>query len=89
MIPDNQTRVLALERGEIDLIYGKNMIDAETVNKYKNSDKFSIALSEAISTRQIVLNTTHSILKDTAVRKALQHATNREKISQGVFYGLE
>lgn len=89
VIPDNQTRILALEKGEIDLIYGKNMIDANGINKYKNSDKFEVALSEATSTRQIVLNTTDDILKDTTVRKALQHGTNKKAISDGVFYGIE
>lgn len=89
VIPDNQTRVLALEKGEIDLIFGKNMIDAETINKYKNSSKFNILLSEPTSTRQIVLNTTNKILKENEVRVALQHATNKEAISKGVFYGLE
>ena len=89
VIPDNQTRVLALEKGEIDLIYGKNMIDAEAINNYKEGDKFAFALSDATSTRQIVLNTANHILKETAVRRALQHATNRQDISDGIFYGLE
>lgn len=89
VIPDNQTRIFALEKGEIDLIYGKNMLDAETINKYKNSKKFSVALSGPTSTRQIVLNSKNSILKESAVRKALQHITNRAQISEGIFYGLE
>ena len=89
VIPDNQTRILALEKGEIDLIFGKNMIDAEAVTKYKDSDKFSVSLSNPTSTRQIVLNTTNDILKEKTVRQALQHATNRKAISDGVFYGME
>ncbi|MDF2888659.1 MAG: nickel transporter, periplasmic nickel-binding protein [Lacrimispora sp.] len=89
VIPDNQTRILALEKGEVDLIYGKNMIDADAVKKYKESDKFSVALSDATSTRQIVINTTNDILKDKTVRQAIQHATNRQAISDGIFYGLE
>lgn len=89
VIPDNQTRILALEKGEIDLIFGKNMIDADAVNQYSDSDKFTVALSDPTSTRQIVLNTTKEVLKDKAVRQALQYATNKEAISQGIFYGLE
>ena len=89
VIPDNQTRILALEKGEIDLIFGKNMIDADAVNKYKESDQFSVALSDPTSTRQIVINTTNDILKDKTVRQAIQHATNRQAISDGIFYGLE
>lgn len=89
VIPDNQTRVLALEKGEIDLIFGKNMIDADAVNKYLDSEEFQVALSDPTSTRQLVLNTANGVLRDKAVRQALQHATNRQAISDGVFYGLE
>lgn len=89
VIPDNQTRILALEKGEIDLIFGKNMIDADAINKYKSSEKFTTALSEPTSTRKIVLNTSNGILRDKSVRHALQYATNKQAISDGVFYGLE
>lgn len=89
VIPDNQTRIMALESGEIDLIFGKNMIDADAISQYLDSDKFTVCLSDPTSTRHIVMNTTHEILGDPAVRKALQHATDRQTISDGIFYGLE
>ncbi|MDO4293401.1 MAG: nickel ABC transporter substrate-binding protein [Eubacteriales bacterium] len=89
VIPDNQTRIMAMENGEIDLIFGKNMLDADAISQYVDSEKFTVGLSDPTSTRHIVLNTTHEILGDAGVRRALQHATNREAISQGVFYGLE
>lgn len=89
VIPDNQTRILALEKGEADLIWGKNMVDADALNKYRNSDKFGIAVSSPTSTRQIVLNTGNEFLKDANLRRALQHATHKAAISQGVFHNLE
>lgn len=89
VIPDNQTRIMALEKGEIDMIFGKNMIDADAINQYMDNDSFEVTLSDPTSTRQIVLNTTHEILQEKEVRLALQHATNKEDISQGIFYGLE
>ena len=89
VIPDNQTRIMALEKGEIDLIFGKNMIDADAINQYTGNDNFTVALSDPTSTRQIVLNTTRDILDEKEVRKALQHATNKAAISEGIFYGLE
>ena len=61
------------------------MLDADAISKYVKSDKFKVALSEPTSTRHIVLNTTNDILKDTDVRRALQHATNRKAVSEGVF----
>lgn len=89
VIPDNQTRILALEKGEIDMIFGKNMIDADAINQYTGNDKFTVSLSDPTSTRQIVLNTTRDVLADKEVRQALQHATNKQTISEGTFYGLE
>ena len=89
VIPDNQTRIMALESGEIDLIFGKNMIDADAISQYLDSDRFTVGLSDPTSTRHIVMNTTREILGDPAVRKALQHATDRQTISDGIFYGLE
>ena len=89
VIPDTQTRILALEKGEIDMIFGKNMIDADAINQYTGNDKFTVSLSDPTSTRQIVLNTTRDVLADKEVRQALQHATNKQAISDGIFYGLE
>lgn len=89
VIADNQTRIMALEKGEIDMIFGKNMIDADAVNQYMDKEGFRVELSDPTSTRQIVLNTTSDILADKNVRIALQHATNKQNISDGIFYGLE
>ena len=89
VVPDNQTRILALEKGEADLIWGKNMVDSDAFNKYRNSQKFGIAVSDPTSTRRIVLNTNRKHLSEPLVRKALQHATYKKTISQGIFHGFE
>lgn len=89
VIPDNQTRAMALENGEIDLLFGTNIIDAETYTKFENMDGFGATLSEPVSTRMMVINTTDEILKDVKVRQAIQHATDRETISQSIFSGIE
>ncbi|GAU76542.1 nickel ABC transporter substrate-binding protein [Fusibacter sp. 3D3] len=89
VIPDNQTRILALENDEIDLIYGKNMIDADTINKYAGSETMEIALSEPTSTRQLLMNSSSPVLGDIEVRKAIQYATDKKMLSEGIFYGLE
>ena len=56
VIPDNQTRIMALENEEIDLIFGKNMLDADAISQYVDSDRFTVSLSDPTSTRHIVLN---------------------------------
>lgn len=89
VIPDNQTRVLALKNGEIDLIYGANMIDAETVEQFKNTSGFKVHMSNPVSSRILMLNTANGVLKDIKVRQALSHAINKVAISKGLFNGIE
>lgn len=89
VIPDNQTRVMALKNGEVDLIYGTNMIDAETYKEFEALDGFKTSISDPISTRMMIINTTDEILGDVKVRKAIQHATDRKTISESIFSGIE
>ncbi len=89
VIPDNHTRVFALEKGEADLIYGAELLDAETLNSYKNKKGFVSSTSEPTSTRHIILNAEKPALSDVNVRKALSHAINKKAISEGIFYGIE
>lgn len=89
VIPDNQTRVMALENGELDLIFGTDMIDSETFLKFKDKEGFGTLLSDPVSTRMMIINTTDEILSDVKVRKAIQHATDRETISKDIFSEIE
>ncbi|WP_199883881.1 nickel ABC transporter substrate-binding protein [Anaerosinus massiliensis] len=89
VIPDNQTRVLALKNGEIDLIFGKNMIDADSFMQLSKEDKFTTSMSDPSSTRMLLMNTTSGALKDLRVRQALEHGVNKEGISTNIFNGSE
>ncbi|QCR10236.1 nickel ABC transporter, nickel/metallophore periplasmic binding protein [Brenneria rubrifaciens] len=89
VIPDNQTRLLALQKGEIELIYGKNMIDADAFARLGQDKKFAAQLSEPVSTRMLLINTQSENLKDVRVRQALQHAVNKIDIAEGIFNGSE
>ena len=89
VIPDNQIRTLALEKGEIDILYGTNMIDADTYSKFDKMDGFEVTISDPVSTRMLIFNTTDEVLGDLAVRQAISHAVNKAEISEGIFQGLE
>ncbi len=89
VIPDNQTRIMALERGEIDLIFGTNMIDAQAYNRFSSMKEFQALMSEPVSTRMLLINTDDPITGDLAVRRALQHATDKATISEAIFAGIE
>lgn len=89
VIPDNQARLLALKKGEIDLIYGTNLLDAETMRQMETSKEFGTALSKPLSTRNILINSSRPNLGDKRVRQALQHLTDRNAVSEGIFNGIE
>ncbi|WP_336162421.1 nickel ABC transporter substrate-binding protein [Fusobacterium polymorphum] len=89
VIPDGQIRALALEKGEIDLLFGKNMIDAETMEKFSTMKGFETKMSEPLSTRMMIVNTTKGALQDKNVRKAIQHVLDKKAISESIFGGSE
>ncbi|MGG4142304.1 nickel ABC transporter substrate-binding protein [Paenibacillus algorifonticola] len=89
IIPDAETRVLAFEKGELDLIYGEGVISMDAFNNLKESGKYATQLSEPVGTRSLLLNTTNDKLSDLRVRLALQSGFNKQAMVEGITLGLE
>ncbi|WP_414811858.1 nickel ABC transporter substrate-binding protein [Paenibacillus algorifonticola] len=89
IIPDAETRVLAFEKGELDLIYGEGVISMDAFNQLKESGKYTTQLSEPVGTRSLLLNTTNDKLSDLRVRLALQSGFNKQAMVEGITLGLE
>ena len=89
VIADNQSRLMALEKGEIDLIYGKNMVDADSFERFSTMDKFQTLMSKPVSSRIVLMNTTRSQLSDVNVRQAIEHIISKKDISEGIFNNSE
>ncbi|MGH2319318.1 nickel ABC transporter substrate-binding protein [Planococcus sp. SE5232] len=89
IIPDAETRVLAFEKGELDLIYGEGAISMDSFNHLKESGEYKTDLSEPVGTRSLLLNTTNDKLADLKVRLALQHGFNKEAMVDGITLGIE
>ena len=89
VIPDNQSRIMALKNGEVDIIFGQSLVDASTYLEFEEKDGFNTVLSEPTSTRMMMINTTDEILGDVKVRQAIQHGVDRVLISEGIFDGIE
>ncbi len=88
-IPDAETRVLAFEKGELDLIYGEGSISLDAFTQLEESGKYKTSISEPVATRQLVMNTKKEQLSDVKVRLALQHGFNKQAMVEGVTSGLE
>lgn len=89
VIADNQSRLMALEKGEIDLIYGKNMVDADSYERFSKMDKFQTLMSKPVSSRIVLMNTTRPALSDIHVRQAIEHIISKKDISEGIFNNSE
>ncbi|MFB5268488.1 nickel ABC transporter substrate-binding protein [Paenibacillus enshidis] len=89
IIPDGDTRVLAFEKGELDLIYGEGMISLDAYKQLKASGEYETKLSAPVATRQLVLNTANEALADLNVRLALQAGFNKQAMVDGVTSGFE
>ena len=91
VMPDTETMLLALENGEIDLIYGADgdQINADSYKNLIETSEYETAQSNPTAARAVLLNSASDITKDVKVRKALQHAADNGSIVEGVLNGLE
>lgn len=89
IIPDAETRVMAFEKGELDLIYGEGVISMDSFHQLKESGKYVTELSDPVGTRSLLLNTSNERLADLRVRMALQHGFNKQAMVEGITLGLE
>ena len=88
-IPDNASRVQALQTGEIDLIYGSAELSYEDYNQATAIEWIEGKFAPSGSTiRNIILNFNGN-LADLSVRQALAYAIDKEAISEGLTYGYE
>ena len=89
VIADPNTRAIALETGEIDLIYGvEGQITPDTFQRLRDQG-FESGTSDPLETMVFALNTAKGPTADLAVRKAINHALNKDAMVTGIFYGTQ
>ncbi|MFH1136682.1 MAG: nickel ABC transporter substrate-binding protein [Pseudomonadota bacterium] len=89
VIPDPNTRAVAFETGEIDLIYGDGQISLDTFDRFRNDPRYKTLVSQPLATRAAALNSARGALKELAVRRAIQHAVDKDAMVKGVFLNTE
>lgn len=83
-IPEDTTRLLALESGEVDYIYG---LPRHEVARLESSDQFKVLKSPNYVTMYLVFNASHQLLQDVRVRQALAYAIDKQEIVEVAFEG--
>ncbi len=89
VIPDAETRVLAFEKGDLDLVYGEGVISIDSFKQLESTGSYGTSISEPVATRQLVMNTNKEQLSDVRVRQALHYGFNKQAMVEGVTSGLE
>lgn len=91
VMPDHQSMILALQKGEIDLIFGADgdMLNLDTFEALKREGTYATAISQPIASRAILLNAHQHFTRERDVRLALQYAVNKRGIVEGILNGSE
>ncbi|MGE7418080.1 nickel ABC transporter substrate-binding protein [Methylobacterium tarhaniae] len=91
VIPDPNTRAIALQTGEIDLVYGAaGQIPSEAFLRLRDqAPAFSAAVSKPFATRVLALNSARFPTDDRAVRLAINRAVDKDTLVRTVLDGIE
>jgi len=81
IIPDDQSRLMALEKGEIDI---DPDIPSHEIERLSSRPDISVHMTEGTRTMYFVLNTVKGPTSDKKVRRALMHAVNIDEIVKKV-----
>lgn len=87
VIPDSNTKVIALKTGDVDLIYGNGQITLDSFNALKKD--FPTIISEPMLTTALALNSNKFPTSDKSVRVALNMIANKDEISKSIFYSTQ
>lgn len=84
VLPDNSSRMIALETGKIDMNYAVPYADYERVVK---ENKVKVVEQPGLVLLHIGMNTQSPKLKDPRVRQAIEYAVNKEAYNKVVYNG--
>lgn len=84
IIPDNKTRILALEKGEIDLI---DVLFPSDLPRIKQNPSLKMISIYGMNVCYIALNTTRKPLDNVKVRQALNLAVDKMRLARMFYYG--
>lgn len=89
VVGDANSRALAMETGEIDLVYGTDQIDADTFRRLGGDRRFATAISSPVATRLLAINSARFPTDDPAVRQAIAACIDRAALVRHVLQETE
>lgn len=91
VLPDPQAILMALEKGEVDLVFSADgdQLTSDALTALRREKKLTVAVSDPIASRAILLNSNRPVTGEKAVREAIQRAVDRRAIVRGVLNDIE
>ncbi|MCX2524217.1 nickel ABC transporter substrate-binding protein [Larsenimonas rhizosphaerae] len=90
VINDPNTRAMALETGQIDMVQGtRGMISVDSFQRLSHDPRFTASRSEPLATRTFVMNSKRFPTNALPVRQAIEYAVDRPAIVKALLYGAE
>lgn len=90
VMSDPNSRAIALETGEVDLVYGiSGPISPDTFERFQKRGVMTAALSEPYETLMLAMNSAQGPTRDPAVRRAVNHAVDKDLMIDTVLYGTQ
>ncbi|MDR0805716.1 MAG: nickel ABC transporter substrate-binding protein [Enterobacteriaceae bacterium] len=89
VLPDANSRVVALETDQVDLLIGEGNFTVENFVRLSKDPQYQANKSEPRSTNMIALNSARNATKDLPVRQAIMHAVNKEALVKYILLNQE
>ena len=78
VLPDPNSRIIALETDKVDILLGEGSFSLENFVRLSKDSDYVAKKSEARLTNMLAMNSHRSATKDINVRKAISHAVDKE-----------
>ncbi|WP_353095621.1 ABC transporter substrate-binding protein [Tissierella praeacuta] len=89
-IPENSSRIQALNSGEVDLVYGADLITYDDFTQAISLKDIKGQVNENPTlTRNLILNASSETLSDINIRRAIAYGVNKKAIAEGLTLGNE
>lgn len=90
VIPDATSRAVALETGDVDMLYGdEGLLPLDTFERLRHNPQFTTQLSAPVETIMLALNSNRGATRDLAVREALNYAVDKKTLIASVLYNTQ
>ena len=84
LVPEASTKVLQLERGDLDMVLAGGL-PLPAINRFRGNSKFQVHDFPTVNKLYLVVNTKKGAFTDAGLRESLRHGIDRVKLVKAVY----